>query len=424
MNTKEIYELYSQSNGISTDSRKIKKGCIYLALKGEHFNGNLFAEDAINKGAFKAIVDETIDTDNSEDFIKVDNALKTLQDLARYHRRLLKTPIIAITGSNGKTTTKKLCQSIFSTTFKTFATKGNLNNHIGVPLSLLQIDASTEIALIELGANHQKEIEDLCAICEPDYGYVTNFGKDHLEGFGGVQGVIKANAELYDYLKKVGGKIFIDVKDQLQNQQAEGGDLIFFNTDNDLLKFVSAHPYVKINLEGNIVTTQLIGDYNFQNIAAAYAMATYFGISNDKILKALAEFTPEDNRSQFVHTDHNQLVLDAYNANPSSMELAIKNFVRQEADKKSVILGDMLELGESSYEEHLITLQQLDEQSIDQAFLVGHAFYEHQFKSDKFKFYKNFEGLKKHLQDQPLKDHLILIKGSRGIALERCIDLL
>ena len=312
-------------------------------------------------------------TDRS-DIIQVDNVLKTLQDLAQFHRRKLKTPIIAIAGSNGKTTTKKLCQAFFETTFKTFATRGNLNNHIGVPLSLLQIDDSIEIALIELGANHQKETAELCEICEPDFGYVTNFGKDHLEGFGGVEGVIKANSELYDYLKKVDGKIFIDVKDETQRQQAEGGDLILFNQNDDLIKLESADPYVKVQIGNQSVTTNLVGDYNFQNIAAAFSMAHYFGISHDLIAKALANFTPEDNRSQFIETDNNKIVLDAYNANPSSMELAIQNFARMKATSKSVILGDMLELGESSFDEHLATINQLQEHHFDEIFLSWKSF--------------------------------------------------
>jgi len=424
MDIEQLYFFFRQSKGISTDTRNIKKGSIFFALKGDHFNGNLFAEDALQKGAFKAVVDEPINIADQSNIIQVDKVLKTLQDLAQFHRRKLKTPIIAIAGSNGKTTTKKLSQAFFETTFKTFATPGNLNNHIGVPLSLLQMDDATEIALLELGANHQKETMALCEICEPDFGYVTNFGKDHLEGFGGVEGVIKANTELYDYLKKVEGKIFVDTKDKIQKQQAKGGDLILFNQNEDLIQLESADPYLKLRIGSELVTSQLVGDYNFQNIAAAFSMAYYFGISLDLIAEALKDFTPEENRSQFVQKENNQIVLDAYNANPSSMELAIQNFSRMEAGKKSVILGDMLELGESSFNEHLATIHLLKDHHFDQAFLVGHAFYEHQFKSDKFHFFKNFEELEKNLLEQPIKNNLILIKGSRGIALERCLDLL
>ena len=419
-----IYNTLLQSNGISTDTRKIKKDSIFFALKGENFNGNEFAAEALQKGAFKAVVDENLDITDRSDIIQVDNVLIILQQLAQFHRRKLKTPIIAIAGSNGKTTTKKLCQAFFETTFKTFATRGNLNNHIGVPLSLLQIDNSIEIALIELGANHQEETTKLCEICEPDFGYVTNFGKDHLEGFGGVEGVIKANSELYDYLKKVEGKIFVDVKDETQQQQAEGGDLILFNQNDDLIKLESADPYVKVQIGEKSVTTNLVGDYNFQNIAAAFSMANYFGISHDMIAKALANFTPEENRSQFIETDKNKIVLDAYNANPSSMELAILNFAQLKANSKSVIVGDMLELGESSSGEHLATINQLQEHHFDHIFLVGKAFYEHQFSTDSFHFFNNFDELKQHLKDHPLKDQLILIKGSRGIALERSLDYL
>ena len=420
----ELYNTFTNSKGISTDTREIKKDSIFFALKGENFNGNEFATEALEKGASLAVVDEQVGSSKNDDIILVDDALKTLQDLAKFHRRKLKTPIIAIAGSNGKTTTKKLCQDFFETTFKTFATRGNLNNHIGVPLSLLQIDNSIEIALIELGANHQKETADLCEICEPDFGYVTNFGKDHLEGFGSVDGVIKANAELYDYLKKVGGKIFIDVNDEIQQQQAEGGDLIFFNQTDDIIKLKSANPYLKVQIGEQFVTTNLVGDYNFQNIAAAFSMAHYFGIPNEAISKALADFTPEDNRSQFVKTDNNQIILDAYNANPSSMELAIDNFASLEADKSSVILGDMLELGESSDEEHQATIRQLEQLDLESVYLVGKAFFEQRFHSDKFLFFRNFDELKAHLQEKPIKDQLLLIKGSRGIALERCVDLL
>ena len=420
----ELYNTFTNSKGISTDTREIKKDSIFFALKGENFNGNEFATEALEKGASLAVVDEQVGSSKNDDIILVDDALKTLQDLAKFHRRKLKTPIIAIAGSNGKTTTKKLCQDFFETTFKTFATRGNLNNHIGVPLSLLQIDNSIEIALIELGANHQKETADLCEICEPDFGYVTNFGKDHLEGFGSVDGVIKANAELYDYLKKVGGKIFIDVNDEIQQQQAEGGDLIFFNQTDDIIKLKSANPYLKVQIGEQFVTTNLVGDYNFQNIAAAFSMAHYFGIPNEAISKALADFTPEDNRSQFVKTDNNQIILDAYNANPSSMELAIDNFASLESGSRSAILGDMLELGESSDEEHQATIRQLEQLDLESVYLVGKAFFEQRFHSDKFLFFRNFDELKAHLQEKPIKDQLLLIKGSRGIALERCVDLL
>ena len=420
----ELYDIFTQSKGISTDTRKIKQDSIFFALKGENFNGNKFAIEALQKGALKAVVDENLDITDRSDIIQVDNVLKMLQDLAQFHRRKLKTPIIAIAGSNGKTTTKKLCQAFFETTFKTFATRGNLNNHIGVPLSLLQIDNSIEIALIELGANHQEETAELCEICEPDFGYVTNFGKDHLEGFGGVEGVIKANSELYDYINKVEGKIFVDVNDEIQKQQAEGGDLILFNQSDDLIKLESADPYLKVQIGDQSVTTNLVGDYNFQNIAAAFSMANYFGISHKLIAKALANFTPEDNRSQFIETDNNKIVLDAYNANPSSMELAIQNFARMKASSKSVILGDMLELGESSFDEHLATINQLQEHHFDHIFLVGKVFYEHKFPADHYHFFNNFDELKKYLEDHPLKDQLILIKGSRGIALERSLDYL
>ena len=424
MEIEALYQEFIKSRGVSTDTRKITRGSIYFALRGEHFNGNAFAEEALKKGASKVVVDEREETPRNEDVILVDDTLKTLQQLAQFHRRTLKTPIIAITGSNGKTTTKKLCQAFFSTTFTTFATQGNLNNHIGVPLSLLQIDESIEIALIELGANHQKEIERLCDICEPDFGYVTNFGKDHLEGFGGVEGVIKANSELYDYLKKIGGKIFIDLKDELQRNRSEGGDLIPFNHKDDIISLISAKPFLKVKMGDRTVLTNLVGDYNFQNIAAAFSMANYFGIPNEPLSKALADFTPEDNRSQFIKTDNNQIILDAYNANPSSMELAIDNFALLEGGSKSVILGDMLELGTSSYEEHQITIHQLEQLDLKKIYLVGEAFFEHHFSSDKFLFFRHFDELKAHLQEEPIEDQLLLIKGSRGIALERCIDLL
>jgi UDP-N-acetylmuramoyl-tripeptide--D-alanyl-D-alanine ligase len=424
MEIEALYQEFIKSRGVSTDTRKITRGSIYFALRGEHFNGNAFAEEALKKGASKAVVDERVETPRNEDVILVDDALKTLQELARFHRRKLKTPIIAITGSNGKTTTKKLCQAFFSTTFTTFATQGNLNNHIGVPLSLLQIDESIEIALIELGADHQKEIERLCDICEPDFGYVTNFGKDHLEGFGGVEGVIKANSELYDYLKKIGGKIFIDLKDELQRNRSEGGDLIPFNHKDDIISLISAKPFLKVKMGDRSVLTNLVGDYNFQNIAAAFSMANYFGIPNEPLSRALADFTPEDNRSQFIKTDNNQIILDAYNANPSSMELAIDNFALLEGGSKSVILGDMLELGTSSYKEHQITIHQLEQLDLKRIYLVGEAFFEHYFSSDTFLFLRNFDELKAHLQEEPIDDQLLLIKGSRGIALERCIDLL
>ena len=330
METQELYQLYLSNPIIDTDTRSIRKNSIFFALKGEQFNGNTFAEEALKKGASFAIVDENLFPTNPN-IILVDNVLKTLQKLANYHRNQLNTPIISVTGSNGKTTTKELINAVLSTKFNTVATKGNLNNHIGVALTLLTITKDTEIAIVEMGANHQKEIEFLCSIAEPNFGYITNFGKAHLEGFGGVEGVIKGKSELYDFIKSTNGLVFINGNDELQLHKTFGIKRISFEIGLDSIELIEANPFVKIRFNGIEIQTQLIGSYNVNNIAAAITIGKFFKVPEADIKTAIENYIPTNNRSQLMKIGNNTIFMDAYNANPSSMKVALENFNQIEA---------------------------------------------------------------------------------------------
>lgn len=413
----KIYNLYKKHFLIDTDTRKIRNNSIFFALKGESFNGNEFAEQAIEKGAIYSIVDEEKYVTNSN-IILVDDVLKTLQNLANYHRQQLNIPIIALTGSNGKTTTKELIASVLSEKFKITATKGNLNNHIGVPLTLLSMTEDTEIGVVEMGANHLKEIAFLSKIAMPDYGYITNFGKAHLEGFGSVEGVIKAKSELYDYLIEHKKHIFINPKDEIQLKNTNKADRIFFDTE---IEFTEVNPFVKLKYKSIEMQSNLIGKYNYTNIAAAITIGNYFGVSVDAIKNAIETYKPKNNRSQIVKTSFNEIVLDAYNANPTSMKVALESFNLTPAIHKVVILGDMFEVGSTSDIEHQKVVDFVTELGFDNAFFVGNNFYK---TVSKFNHFKTVGDLKAHLKKNPVKNSHILIKGSRGMTLEKVLEFI
>ena len=419
MEIEQLYSLYSQSFKVDTDTRKIRKESIFFALKGENFNGNKFALDALKKGANYAIIDEEQDKNNPQ-LILVDDVLKTLQKLANFHRKHLNIPIIALTGSNGKTTTKELINTVLSQKFKVTATVGNLNNHIGVPLTLLSMTPATEIGIVEMGANHLKELEFSCKIAEPNYGYITNFGKAHLEGFGGEQGVIKGKSELYEFLKASDGIVFINQDDPIQVKQSAGIKKIVF--DSKMIQFINANPFVISSFENITIKSQLIGKYNFTNISAAIAIGNYFSISHDKIKLGIESYLPTNNRSQIIQKGNTQIILDAYNANPSSMEVAIENFSQLDALNKIVILGDMFELGKSITIEHQKIADLVTSLHFDKVYLIGKAFSTITIKNA-FQF-ESYEAFKKSQNYINVNNTSILIKGSRGMALERILDLL
>lgn len=417
MKIKDIHSLYSKHFLIDTDTRRIRENSIFFSLKGENFNGNKFAKKALDLGAKYAIIDEK-EYNTHPNFILVDNVLETLQNLAKYHRNLLKTTIIGLTGSNGKTTTKELINAILSKKYNTVATKGNLNNHIGVPLTLLSMTPETEIGIVEMGANHQKEIAFLCSICEPDFGYITNFGKAHLEGFGGIEGVIKGKSELYTYLEKNNKTAFINTKDNIQVEKTQKTNTITFNKN---LSFLEVNPFVKLSFNSLHVQSNLIGEYNYTNIAIACTIGYYFKVSDLEIKEAIEKYVPNNNRSQIIKKPSNEIILDAYNANPSSMIAALDNFSSINEKNKTVILGDMFELGTTSLKEHQHIVERVEKLDFNNSLFVGEYF--HQTKT-KNKLFKTYEDLLIYLKNNPLKNQSILIKGSRGMRLERLLDII
>lgn len=427
METIQLYQLFKQCTSVCTDSRKIKKNTMFFALKGDNFNGNKFAETAINFGAKYAVVDEDLEF-NSPAIIKVDNTLKALQALATFHRTTLKTPIVALTGSNGKTTTKELINAVLSTQYKTIATKGNLNNHIGVPLTLLEIDDNTEIAVVEMGANHQKEIEFLCEIAQPDYGLITNYGKAHLEGFGGVKGVIKGKTEMYVHLKSNHKTIFYNSEDAIQSEKIGDYQSTFsfgLMENGDLnLKLVDLDPTLSISYDNTLINTNLTGAYNFNNVAYAVLIGKYFKISDAKIKKGIEDYIPQNNRSQLLVTTRNKIVLDAYNANPTSMTLALESFEKTNHPNKIAILGDMFELGTAAQEEHQNIIKLLENSNINQAILIGKHFYSCSKNHVSIIQFETFEEGYNYIKKSEIISAQILIKASRGMALERLVELL
>ncbi|MEZ4792614.1 MAG: UDP-N-acetylmuramoyl-tripeptide--D-alanyl-D-alanine ligase [Gelidibacter sp.] len=411
---------------MSTDTRKIEENSIFFALKGASFNGNTFAKQALEKGAKYCIVDEKQCED--ERCIVVNNVLETLQQLATHHRNQLLIPIIALTGSNGKTTTKELINAVLSKKFNTTATQGNLNNHIGVPLTLLKMTDKTDIAIIEMGANHPKEIEALCNIAQPDYGLITNFGKAHLEGFGSVEGVIKAKSELYDYLKKHQKTIFVNENDAIQVKQTlDYGNIYHFGLITSVdakVELISSQPYVTLKYNDATLKSQLTGMYNFNNIAIAIGVGSYFKVDPDDIVSAIQSYNPTNNRSQLMEKGSNSIIMDAYNANPTSMMAALENFKQLDRENKMLFLGDMFELGTTAESEHQHIVNYLTKNNLGKTFLIGKNFFKTQSNGSDIQKFETFEDLKHHLQKQPIENKFLLIKGSRGMALERILDIL
>ncbi len=438
MDISSLYTYFSECGAVTTDSRNCPEGSMFIALKGESFNGNAFAAQALEKGCRYAVVDESQYAEGNPNIFVVDDCLKTLQALANRHRRCIGTRIIGITGTNGKTTTKELMAAVLQQGYRILYTQGNLNNHIGVPLTLLRLRSEHELAVIEMGANHPGEIRELAAIVEPDYGIITNVGKAHLEGFTSLEGVIRTKGELYDYLREHGKHtVFIDQDNEHLTSMSHGLKCVSYTSyegqatsdknlvarSSSLVPFISGRllpctPYLSFewtqNGETQRVDTHLIGTYNLKNALAAIAVGRYFGITPLKVKSALENYLPQNNRSQLTETVDNHLIVDAYNANPVSMHAALENFRLMEVSPKMAILGDMKELGASSAEEHRKVAAYLEECGFDRVVLVGAAFAE---ATPKFEHYANAEELKKALEADKPKGHCILIKGSNSMKL-------
>ena len=410
MNINELHNIFLKSSGVTTDSRQIELNSIFFALKGDNFDGNKYAKSAIDKGASFAVVDNQAYCLN-EKYILVDDVLSCLQELSKYHRKQLNCPVLGITGTNGKTTTKELITAVIEKKFKTVATKGNYNNHIGVPLTLLRAKLDTEFLIVEMGANHIHEIEFLCGLAQIDFGIITNIGKAHLEGFGSVEGVIKAKKELYDHIDVNDGTLFVNANDKLLKSISENTDRILYNINE---QEQSNSPFAEVIYNGSLISSQLIGDYNRTNILAACEIGRYFGVSLEKTKEAIESYTPSNNRSQLLETNRNTIVLDAYNANPSSMTEAIKAFQKVNHKKKLFILGDMLELGENSLVEHQSIIDELS-QNNQKVILIGKEFNKCQHN---FVHFFNSEDALVWIEENQIEDMFILLKGSRGIKLE------
>jgi len=400
MTISEIHKLFLSCSSVVIDTRKIIPNSFFVALKGERFDANTFAKEALDNGASFVLID------NKDYFIDnrtilVEDCLTALQQLAKYHRAYLNIPIIALTGSNGKTTTKELINVVLSKKYTTKATIGNLNNHIGVPLTLLSFTSVTQIGIVEMGANHQKEIEFLCEIAQPDFGYITNFGKAHLEGFGGVEGVIKGKSEMYNYLKANRKKVFVNLDDAIQMDKTSAMDCITFGQNSasasTFIEQVVANPLVELQFHGLTVKSNLIGLYNANNISAAIAIGSYFSVEDVAIKEAIESYIPENNRSQLLTKNSNEILLDAYNANPSSMLVALQNFLQLDKSNKVIIIGDMFELGEESLAEHQSIINYLKANESVECYFIGNDFYSNKIVQSNFKFYKDFNSFAEYL---------------------------
>ncbi len=445
--TEQLYQLYKKHPVISTDTRKITLGSLFFALKGEKFDANTFAEQAVASGAAYAVIDNP-EYKKGDQYLLVEDVLAALQDLARHHRRQLTIPVIGLTGTNGKTTTKELINAVLSQHFNTYATQGNLNNHIGVPLTILSINSSHQMAVIEMGANHQKEIELLCTISQPSHGLITNVGKAHLEGFGGVEGVKKGKGELYDYIsQKVGksgspedGVAFVNGDDKvlMEMQEARGlKNVILYGTNNpaNLIsgKLIANSPFLTLQWTNNSngksyeIKSQLTGAYNLDNILAAICIGVYFKLTPEQINAGISGYQPKNNRSQITQTATNTLICDYYNANPSSMAVAIENLGKIEAKHKVLVLGDMFEMGQESAAEHRAIIKKAMETPVDERIFIGTEFAGQKSEVGSRKseaiFYNTVEEAIAGLKANPVKNATVLIKGSRGMALERLVEL-
>lgn len=421
MNAAIFYPVFLKANGVTIDSRKVKTGDVFFAFSGESFDAATLAEDAVNRGAVAVIVENEAFANASRQIFYVPSTLEFLQGLASYHRQQLDIPVIALTGSNGKTTTKEIIHAVLSQKYNVQFTQGNLNNHIGVPLTLLSINKTHEMAVVEMGANHQKEIEFLCGIAKPTIGYITNFGKAHLEGFGGVEGVIKGKSELYEYLQQNDGKILLNENDQIQLEKTAGyPHLITFGRESSDYFFneINEQNFVGLNYKAENALSHLTGAYNFTNLCAAASLGFHFGLNFTQIKTGIENYQPQNMRSQIMQKAGKTLVLDTYNANPSSMTEALKNFSNFEGSK-TVIMGDMLELGEESDTEHASILCQAESLGFEEIITVGENFKKINNISQA---YSNAAEFIEMLRQNPLTSKNILLKASRGIALEAVLD--
>jgi UDP-N-acetylmuramoyl-tripeptide--D-alanyl-D-alanine ligase len=422
-----LHYLFSKCGAVSTDTRAIVPGSIFFALKGPKFNANAFAEEALAKGAAYAVIDDT-NFKKDERYILVEDTLKTLQKLARYHRDKLDIPVIGLTGSNGKTTSKELLNAVLSKRYKTYATKGNLNNHIGVPLTLLSIDYTIEIAIIEMGANHVGDIEELCSYCDPTIGFITNIGKAHIGEFGGFQNIIKGKTEIYKHLLDNFGAVFINSQNPILAPFAADFDHPYFYPgpqDFYHCEFIDANPFVRVRAEnGEVLTTRLTGAYNFENIAVALCLGLFFGVDPTMANEAVQTYEPSNMRSQIINKGSNTIILDAYNANPTSMEAAIINLSKINANRKVAILGDMFELGDDAAAEHKRIGELLKELNINEAYVVGGLMKSAREVNAAIKHVETKQELIELLAKQPISGATILVKASRGIGLETIVDSL
>ena len=425
MDTKKLYSLFTSSSGVSIDTRNLISNQIFFSLKGENFNGNHFALEALNKGACYSIIDDKSILDKNPNLIYVEDSLKALQKLSSYHRSQYDTKIIGVTGSNGKTTTKNLIYSILSQKYNVIKTKGNLNNHIGVPISLFDINEDVDIAIIEMGANHIGEIESLCEIAMPDIGLITNYGKAHLEGFGGFEGVIKGKTEMFDYLTQNYGHIILNNDDKLQVENCKGDLAVTFGEKQDsefTFDYIKRDNQLILKSEDYEFRSNIYGDYNFSNIASSVSIGKFLDLTNEEIQKGLDVFKNDSNRSEIIQFGSNKIYLDAYNANPTSMKASISNFDKELISNKVLVLGDMFELGEQSDKEHQDIVDLIDNKNYKKVYLVGNIFFNCEIKEAHIEKFKSLDEMSKAINLNDLHSMNILIKGSRGIGLEKLLN--
>ncbi len=431
MKIEEIYKLFIECSSVCTDTRNIKKDSLFIALKGDNFDGNKFSKDAITNGSKYALVDNIEFADNKKIFF-VANTFLALQNLAKFHREKFNIPVVSITGTNGKTTTKELISFVLQEKYNVTFTKGNLNNHIGVPLTLLEINSETQIAVIEMGANHPGEIKTLCEIALPNYGIITNIGKAHLEGFGSLYGVINTKTEMYRFIKKNKGKIFINTNNEILLSHIDNNEYISYGANEDCYlsgKNPSSNPFLKLEWKmynsntWNTVQTNLVGNYNFENVLAAICIGNYFEVEENKITKAIHNYNPTNNRSQIIKSENNTILIDAYNANPTSMVAALESFFEMLGDNKVLVIGDMLELGKNTENEHKNILQLIVQSEIKEVFLIGKTFAKTS-ENTNFKSFESVSLFKDYLKNNPFLNKQILVKGSHGIHLEELIPVL
>ena len=422
----QIYELYQKAYTVTTDSRTITPGCVFVALKGEHFDGNDFALKVAEDGVAACVIADRQDLPKRDGLFVVEDSLKALQELSKYHREKLGLPVIGITGTNGKTTTKELVSAVLAKKYNIIFTQGNFNNQLGVPLTLLRIKPGTEMAVVEMGASHPGDINELTNLGEPNFGMITNIGRAHLRDFGGYEGVIKTKNEMYQYIGAHNGLLFVNKDNELLISLANNINKVTYGTGNDADiqgKMLSANPYLSVEWNGHKIDTQLVGDYNFENVMAAICIGTHFKVAANDIVEALSSYCPTNNRSQVVETGKNRVIMDAYNANPTSMSHAIKNFRNICKDDNMLILGDMRELGDESWQEHKTIIGLIKELGFKKVYLVGEEFSKCS-KSSEYSSFDNVEELAHYLQEHPVSGIDILVKGSNSVHLNKIIDSL